>query len=58
MKLQKVLTNNSVVFFVELDGTKIIVLEARVTSQYDLNRLQSLAEEHLGEIVVSMRKAA
>jgi len=58
MRLQSLISQNSVVFFTDMDGSRVIVLEARLESRNDMPRLYMLARERLSEIMFLMLQKA
>lgn len=58
MRLQSLISQNSVVFFTDMYGSRVIVLEARLESRNDMPRLYKLARERLSEIMFLMLQKA
>ena len=58
MQISNLVLNNNVTFFVDMQGSRVILLQARIDNKNDMPRLYSLAQEKLNEIVSLLRLAA
>ena len=58
MKLSTMIQGNRVIYFSDVQGTRIIVLEARFETSSDLPRLYKIAQDMLNDIQGAMCLAA